>query len=121
MAPALVLFILLHIEAAVIEDDIGPADHFGDAGVDLLLAMLMVADDGDHPVGAFQPQAAATAGMMGGERLHLEAGEHQASALAPTDADSPQELVGQQLSRGGSNSLFRKILPRFRTLLEHIG
>ena len=51
----------------------------------------------------------------------IEAGDHQASSLAPTDPDSPQELVGQQLSRGGSNSLFRKILPRFRTLLDHLG
>ena len=51
----------------------------------------------------------------------IEAGNHQASSLAPVDPDKPQDLVGQQLSRGGSNSLFRKVLPRFRKLLEHIG
>ncbi len=51
----------------------------------------------------------------------IEAGEHEASSLSPADPLSPQELVGQQLSRGGSNSLFRKILPRFRKLLETLG
>ncbi|MDX1680796.1 MAG: glucose-6-phosphate dehydrogenase assembly protein OpcA [Akkermansiaceae bacterium] len=54
------------------------------------------------------------------ERI-LEAGEHQASSLAPADPDSPQDLVGAQLSRSGSNSLFRKILPRFLKLLEALG
>lgn len=51
----------------------------------------------------------------------IEAGKHQASSLTPADPVSPQDLVGQQLSRGGSNSLFRKVLPRFRKLLEHMG
>jgi len=51
----------------------------------------------------------------------IEAGEHQVVSLAPVDSDKPQDLVGQQLSRGGSNSLFRKVLPRFRKLLELIG
>ena len=51
----------------------------------------------------------------------IEAGEHQASSLSPVDPQSPQELVGQQLSRGGNNSLFRKILPRFRKLLDSLG
>ena len=51
----------------------------------------------------------------------IEAGEHEVSSLSPADPYSPQELVGQQLSRGGSNSLFRKILPRSRKLLEVMG
>jgi hypothetical protein len=30
----------------------------------------------------------------------------------------PEELVATQLARGGKNSLFQKILPRFRAMLE---
>lgn len=48
----------------------------------------------------------------------IEAGEHQASSFSPADPQSAGDLVGQQLSRGGNNSLFRKVLPRFRKLLE---
>lgn len=51
----------------------------------------------------------------------IEAGEHKVSSLSPADPLSPQELVGQQLSRGGRNSLFRKVLPRFRALLDSMG
>jgi len=42
---------------------------------------------------------------------------YQASSLAPADPLSSEELVALQLARGGRNSLFRKILPRFRALL----
>ena len=36
---------------------------------------------------------------------------------APADPVSPGELVGLQLARAGRNTLFHKILPRFKTLL----
>ncbi len=52
---------------------------------------------------------------------HLDFGCYQASSLSPTDPTTPEELVGLQLARGGSNSLFHKILPRFRKLLEDCG
>jgi glucose-6-phosphate dehydrogenase assembly protein OpcA len=48
----------------------------------------------------------------------IEAPGYQVSSLAPVDPSSPEELVGLQLARGGKNSLFQKILPRFRKLLE---
>lgn len=48
----------------------------------------------------------------------IESGEYLVNSLAPSDPEEPQELVGQQLSRGGKNSLFLKILPAFLDLLK---
>jgi glucose-6-phosphate dehydrogenase assembly protein OpcA len=48
----------------------------------------------------------------------IEAPGHVVEAPGPVDPDSPASLVGEQLSRGGKNTLFQKILPRFRQLLE---
>ena len=48
----------------------------------------------------------------------IEAPGYQVSSLAPADPTSAEELVALQLARGGKNSLFRKILPRFRKLLN---
>ncbi|MDP3851998.1 MAG: glucose-6-phosphate dehydrogenase assembly protein OpcA [Luteolibacter sp.] len=47
----------------------------------------------------------------------LEAPGYLVTSLSPVDPSSPGELVGLQLARGGKNSLFQKILPRFRKLL----
>ena len=48
----------------------------------------------------------------------LEAGAYKASSLSPVDPTSPAELVAVQLARGGKNSLYQKILPRFRAMLK---
>ena len=48
----------------------------------------------------------------------IEAPGYQVTSLAPADPLSSEELVAMQLARGGRNSLFHKILPRFRKLLE---
>lgn len=48
----------------------------------------------------------------------IEAPGYQVSSLSPVDPSSPEALVALQLARGGKNSLFQKILPRFRSLLE---
>ena len=48
----------------------------------------------------------------------IEAGSYKATSLSPADPTSPAELVGLQLARGGKNSLYQKILPRFRAMLE---
>jgi hypothetical protein len=48
----------------------------------------------------------------------IETPGHVVEAPGPVDPDSPASLVGEQLSRGGKNTLFQKILPRFRQLLE---
>lgn len=38
---------------------------------------------------------------------------YEVSALSPSNPESPVDLLGEQLSRGGRNSMFRKILPRY--------
>jgi glucose-6-phosphate dehydrogenase assembly protein OpcA len=58
-----------------------------------------------------------TAGTTHVERS-IESPGYRISSLAPADPTSPGELVGLQLARAGRNSLFRKILPRFRALLR---
>lgn len=47
----------------------------------------------------------------------IEAPWYQANSLSPIDPLSAEDLVAMQLSRGGKNSLFAKILPRFRAML----
>jgi glucose-6-phosphate dehydrogenase assembly protein OpcA len=47
----------------------------------------------------------------------IKAAGYTASSLSPADPESDAELVGLQLSRGGKNSLYQKILPRFRVML----
>jgi glucose-6-phosphate dehydrogenase assembly protein OpcA len=48
----------------------------------------------------------------------IEAPGHFVEAPGPLDPDDCAGLIGEQLARGGKNSLFRKVLPRFRELLE---
>lgn len=48
----------------------------------------------------------------------IESGEHRVSSMAPSDPNTPQELVGAQLARGGRNTQLRRILPRYLGLLE---
>jgi hypothetical protein len=56
----------------------------------------------------------------GGKHLHhqLNCGGHVIDIHGPADSDSRAELLADQLSRGGKNSLFKKILPTFVGLLE---
>lgn len=55
----------------------------------------------------------------GGTHLYqtLCVGDHCVRASSPADADTPAELVASQLSRGGKNSLFLRVLPKFLELL----
>jgi glucose-6-phosphate dehydrogenase assembly protein OpcA len=48
----------------------------------------------------------------------IETPAFKATSLSPADPTTPAELVAVQLSRGGKNSLYQKILPRFRAMLE---
>jgi len=80
-----------------------------DVNAPALSALVLRA--GDHA--AFITQAAGAAHV---ER-RIEAPGYRASSLAPVDPTLPAELVALQLDRGGTNSLFQKILPRFRQLL----
>lgn len=47
----------------------------------------------------------------------LCAGDHKVNVSGPADEDVPADLVASQLSRGGKNSLFLRVLPRFLELL----
>jgi glucose-6-phosphate dehydrogenase assembly protein OpcA len=47
----------------------------------------------------------------------IESGDYKVSSLSPADPDCPDGLVACQLSRGGKNSLFLKILPSFLRLV----
>ena len=51
-------------------------------------------------------------------QMRLSVGDHVTESLAPAGGDECGMLIGDQLARGGKNSLFLKILPMFRTLLE---
>lgn len=48
---------------------------------------------------------------------HIEAGTHRLHRMVPADLELPSELVAEQLSRGGKNSLFLRVLPSFLELL----
>lgn len=50
----------------------------------------------------------------------VESSSYSAVSLSPADPTSPAELVAVQLARGGKNSLYQKILPRFRAMLEKV-
>lgn len=43
---------------------------------------------------------------------------HDFEAPGPADPDAPADLIGEQLSRGGRNTLYRKSLPRMMKLLD---
>jgi glucose-6-phosphate dehydrogenase assembly protein OpcA len=47
----------------------------------------------------------------------IKCSTHVVESPGPVDPDSSAGLIGEQLARGGKNSLFQKILPRFRDLL----
>lgn len=51
-------------------------------------------------------------------RQELNAGAHQIDRCAPANSDDTAELVMNQLSRGGNNSLYRAMLPDFLGLLR---
>lgn len=61
-------------------------------------------------------QVTQKAGSSHVER-QIETAGYKAISLSPADPVTPEELVGVQLARGGKNSLYQKILPRFRAML----
>lgn len=56
----------------------------------------------------------------GSSHIHqqLEAGDHRIDRLIPSGSDDACELVADQLSRGGKNTLYRTMLPGFLDLLK---
>ncbi len=51
-------------------------------------------------------------------RHQLSCENHELDVHGPADSDKCSELVADQLSRGGKNSLFRRVLPHFIDLLD---
>lgn len=47
----------------------------------------------------------------------IETATYKTTSLSPIDPTSAAALVASQLARGGKNSLYQKILPRFRAML----
>ncbi len=88
------------IRVTLVEDDRGPA----------LVSLTVRA--GDRAIRVRQrPGGDHVERWVETELCHL-------SSLSPADPTSDEALVGLQLNRGGQTSLFRKILPRFRRMLE---
>lgn len=56
---------------------------------------------------------------LGSSYLHqqIDAGCHQVNSHTPAHKDTPAELVMDQLSRGGKNTLYRDMLPAFIELI----
>ena len=50
-------------------------------------------------------------------RQELHAGSHQIERCTPSNSDDSADLVMNQLSRGGNNSLYRAVMPDFLELL----
>ena len=89
----------------------------------LTLSATVTADEKSAPLGKVELRSAHTAVRVIREAgathvsRQIQSDSYNASSLSPADPDTDPELVGLQLSRGGKNSLFQKILPRFRAML----
>lgn len=84
----------------------------------------IIAKDGSAPIGEIE---IISDGVMvnvsrelGSKHLfhQLQCDKHELSLHGPADSDEISELIMEQLSRGGKNSLFRRVLPTFIDLIE---
>ncbi len=88
------------------------------------IAVDLTADPAAPPLAALVIRAGSTSVQVtqksGASHIerHVESAGYKATSLSPIDPTTPAELVAVQLSRGGKNSLYQKILPRFRAMLE---
>lgn len=80
-------------------------------------------DPGSSPVGMIEFKAPGCYVQVVREatspylQQKLEAGEHHIERCAPANSDEAVELVMNQLSRGGKNTLYRMMMPIFLDLL----
>ncbi len=83
----------------------------------------IITDDNSAPIGKVEiisdGVTLCVSRDAGNKYLHhqLMCGAHEIDIHGPADGDSSMELLAQQLSRGGKNSLFKKILPMFVEML----
>jgi len=100
-------------------------DRFAfESGTGAAIVVSLTADPAVPPISSLiirapdmSVQVTQKAGASHLERL-VESAGYKATSLSPIDPTTPAELVAVQLSRGGKNSLYQKILPRFRAMLE---
>lgn len=89
----------------------------------ITIAARLVADENSAPLGKVEVRSESVAVRVlrdaGASHVsrQIQSAGYTANSLSPADPESDAELVGLQLSRGGKNSLFQKILPRFRAML----
>ena len=89
----------------------------------LRITARVIPDETSAPLGKVELRSANTAVRVTREAgaahvsRQIQSDSYTAASLSPADPDTAPELVGLQLSRGGKNSLFQKILPRFRAML----
>ncbi len=87
------------------------------------IQVVIESDENSAPLGLVELSTACTTVRVGCEKdaTHLlkeiVSGAYHVSSLSPADPVPSEDLVAQQLSRGGKNSLFLKILPVFLDLL----
>jgi len=87
------------------------------------ISINIVAADDSPPLGALRIHSPSCKVSIVREKgsahilRSIESPCHKASSLSPADPCSPEELVAMQLARGGKNSLYQKILPRFIAML----
>jgi glucose-6-phosphate dehydrogenase assembly protein OpcA len=101
------------------------ADHFTfQSGHGMKISATLHEDPNAAPLAALMICAGVTKVQVTYEngssylQRHIESGTYCATSLSPAGAELPEELVAMQLARGGKNSLYQKILPRFRALLN---
>jgi glucose-6-phosphate dehydrogenase assembly protein OpcA len=88
-----------------------------------LISAEIESSEDSAPLGLVELSSSTTTVRVSREKgsAHLlreiESGDYKVSSFSPADPDSPEALVACQLSRGGKNSLFLKILPTFLELL----
>jgi len=87
------------------------------------IAVETVSSEDSAPLGLVELSSGGTSVRVSREKgsAHLlreiNSGDYHVSSISPADPEAPADLVAQQLSRGGKNSLLIKILPVFLELL----
>jgi glucose-6-phosphate dehydrogenase assembly protein OpcA len=107
----------------------GWKDHLSDGALafessaGLVISVVLRAETASPPLAAVMICAGATTVQVTQKvdsshvERHVESAAYRATSLSPIDPVTPAELVAIQLARGGRNSLYQKILPRFRKML----
>jgi glucose-6-phosphate dehydrogenase assembly protein OpcA len=86
----------------------------------------LAADPAGAPLGLLEatgPGVSLTVSAAPGApqlQLHCQTGTRTTESLLPATPDDPVHLLAEQLSRGGRNSLLRKVLPMFRSFLANL-